>query len=147
MYSMQVVFTARFLLFLGKRKGMSYLYILLTSVILLFSSGVSIPHAEVEKAFNDNDPAAIVSLTKDKVLMTVLGNDGAFSKPQAKLILRDFFTKYPNGKFTFIFKAKPSETGSFSIGNYIVKDETFRTTFNFKKEGNVFKIETLNIER
>jgi hypothetical protein len=126
---------------------MSYLYIFLTSVVLTFSGAAVIPHAEVEKAFNDNDEAALVALTKDKVLMTVTGNDGAFSKPQAKLILRDFFAKYPNGKFSFIFKAKPSETGSFSIGNYVVKDETFRITFQFKKEGNVFKIETLNIER
>lgn len=108
---------------------------------------VSVPHAELEKAFNANDATTIVKMTKEKVLLTVVGSDGAFSQAQAKLILRNFFAKHPKGKFNYIFKGKESNGGSFSIGNYIVKEETFRVTFHFKKVGSVFKIETLIIER
>ncbi len=130
-----------------KKNSMNYLYILLTSVVLSFAGASTVPHAELEKAFNDNDAKTIVSLTKEKVLLTVVGSDGAFSQPQTKLILRGFFSKYPNGKFEFIFKGKESDGGSFSIGNYIVKDETFRVTFHFKKVEGDYKIETLIIER
>ncbi len=126
---------------------MSYLYILLASVMLTFSAGTVIPHTELEKAFETNDASTIVELSKDKLLMTILGNEGAYAKPQAKLILKDFFTTYPKGKCSFIFKGKESDSGSFSIANYTVKDQTFRCTFHFKKVGSVFKIETLNIEK
>ena len=126
---------------------MSYLYILLASVVLTFSTGTMIPHSELEKAFENNDASSIVEMSKDKLLMTILGNEGAYAKPQAKLILKDFFTSHPRGKCSFIFKGKESPSGSFSIANYTVKEETFRCTFHFKKVASVFKIETLNIEK
>lgn len=126
---------------------MAYFYILLTTFALSLSGVADVPHADLDKAFNANDAAAVVSFSKDKVLMNVLGSEGAFSQPQAKLILRDFFTKHPKGKFSFIFKGRASDNGSFSIGNYVVKDETFRVTFHFKKDGAQYRIETLNIEK
>lgn len=124
---------------------MSYFYILLASLVLSFT-GADIPHNELERAFNSNDAGAIVELAKEKVLMNILGNEGAYSQPQAKIVLKDFFSKHPNGKFTFIFRGKEAESGSFSIGNYVSKGTTFRVTFHFKKIGSVFRIESLNIE-
>lgn len=126
---------------------MSYFYILLASVLLTFSSPTEIPHSELEKAFVANDPNGIVNLSKEKLLMTILGEEGAYAKPQAKQVLKDFFTKYPKGSFNFIFKGKEADNGSFSIANYIAKGETLRVTFHFKKVGSVFRIETLNIEK
>lgn len=124
---------------------MSYLYILLASLVLSFS-GTEIPHNELERAFNANDAISIVDLAKEKVLMNILGTEGAYSQSQAKIVLKDFFTKQPNGKFTFIFRGKEADSGSFSIGNYVSKGTTFRVTFHFKKIGSGFRIESLNIE-
>jgi hypothetical protein len=124
---------------------MSYFYILLASLVLSFV-GSDIPHGELERAFNANDANAIVELSKEKVLMNILGSEGAYSQSQAKIVLKDFFSKQPNGKFTFIFRGKEADSGSFSIGNYVSKGITFRTTFHFKKIGSVFRIESLNIE-
>ncbi|MFA7273202.1 MAG: DUF4783 domain-containing protein [Crocinitomicaceae bacterium] len=124
---------------------MSYFYLLLASLVLSFS-GADIPHNELEKAFNANDAKAIVELSKEKVLLNVLGNEGAYSQSQANIVLKDFFSKQPNGKFSFIFKGKEADSGTFSIGNYVSKGTTFRVTFHFKKIGSVFRIETLTIE-
>lgn len=125
---------------------MSYFYILLASILLSFSGAGDIPHSELEKGFNDNDANRIVSLAKEKILMKVLNDEGAYSQAQAKLILKDFFQSHPMGKFDFIFKGKPSDNGSFSIGNYVYKDKTFRVTVHFKKSGANYQVETLNIE-
>ena len=70
---------------------MSYLYILLTSVLLAVAGVSDLPHPEIERAFNANDAGSLVALTNDKVLLSVLGKDGAYSKPQAKL-------KYDNNR-------------------------------------------------
>jgi len=119
---------------------------LLASLVLSFTLS-DIPHGELERAFNLNDANAIVELSKEKVLLNILGNEGVYSQSQTKIILKDFFTKQPKGKFAFIFRGKEADSGSFSIGNYIVKGSTFRVTFHFKKIGSVFRIETLNIEQ
>jgi Domain of unknown function (DUF4783) len=126
---------------------MNYLYILLASVVLTFSGASLIPHTELEKAFESNEASTVIDLSKDKVLMTILGKEGVYAKPQAKLILKDFFTSNPKGSFEFIFKGKESSSDSFSIGNYKVKNDVFRVTFHFKKVGSTFLIETLNIEK
>ncbi|MBU2020248.1 MAG: DUF4783 domain-containing protein, partial [Bacteroidetes bacterium] len=107
---------------------------------------VEIPHAEVEKAFNENDATKVMTFCKDKVLLKVLGEEGAYSQTQAKLVIKDFFQKYPKGKFSFIFKGKAQDSGSFSIGNYEVKDKTFRVTLHFKKLNTSYLVETIQIE-
>lgn len=126
---------------------MSYLYSLLTTVIFSLSLQSSIPFSSIEKAFSSNNASEITALGKEKILLNVLGKEGAYSKSQANLVLKDFFTKKPGNTFKFIFKSKESSDGSFAIGNYESKAETFRVTIHFKKESSEFKIESLAIEK
>ena len=106
-----------------------------------------VPYSSIEKAFNANNASEIVAHGKEKILLTVLGKEGAYSKSQASLVLKDFFTKKPDGTFKFIFKSKESTDGSFAIGNYECKSETFRVTIHFKKESGAYKIESMTIEK
>lgn len=126
---------------------MTFLYAFLTSIALSFSVQSEIPYGSVEKAFIANDAGDIVSLGKDKMLINVLGKEGAYSQSQANLVLKDFFSKKPGSAFKFIFKGKESADGSFAIGNYESKGEVFRVTIHFKKIGSDFKIESLIIEK
>ncbi|MFN5149808.1 MAG: DUF4783 domain-containing protein [Flavobacteriia bacterium] len=127
---------------------MSFLYVFLTSLVLSLSAQTDIPYSAIEKAFATNDAANIVALGKDKMLINILGKEGAYSQPQANLILKDFFSKKPASGFKFIFKGKESADGSFAIGNYESKsNESFRVTIHFKKIGSDFRIESLNIEK
>lgn len=126
---------------------MGYLYSFLTAVLFSLSMQSSIPFSSIEKAFAANNAGEITALGKEKILLNVLGKEGAYSKSQANLVLKDFFTKKPGNTFKFIFKSKESSDGSFAIGNYESKAETFRVTIHFKKEGSDFKIESLAIEK
>lgn len=106
-----------------------------------------IPYSSIEKAFISNDANDIIALGKDKMLINVLGKEGAYSIPQANLVLKDFFTKKPASTFKFIFKGKETADGSFAIGTYESKGEKFRVTIHFKKISGDFKIESLIIEK
>ena len=106
-----------------------------------------IPYSTIEKAFVSNDAASIIGLGKDKILLNVLGKEGAYSTSQANLVLKDFFTKKPGSTFKFIFKGKETSDGSFAIGNYESKQESFRVTIHFKKINGDFKMESLTIEK
>ncbi len=124
---------------------MNSLITLLTSFIILFSIPTDIPYASLEKAMESNDAKVIVDLGKDKVLLNILGKEGAYNHSQAELILGEFFDKKPKGTFTYIFKGKESSDGIFAVGTYTVKNESFRTTFHFRTVKSESKLESLTI--
>jgi hypothetical protein len=126
---------------------MGLIYSFITSLIISLTIQGEIPYSSLEKAFSSNDANAIVAVGKEKILLNILGKEGAYSKSQAGLVIKDFFTKKPGNAFKFIFKGKESSEGSFAIGTYESKGESFRVTIHFKKEGSDFKIESLTIEK
>lgn len=124
---------------------MNTLIKLVTSLILLFTIPNEIPYNSIEKAMESNDAKTIISLGKDKILLNISGKEGAYTHSQAQLILSEFFNKKPKGSFSFIFKGKETSDGIFAVGNYVVKNETFRTTFHFKTTKSEPKLESLTI--
>ena len=130
-----------------KNDFMSFLYVFITSIFLSLNIQSEIPYSTIEKAFVSNDASSIIGLGKDKILLNVLGKEGAYSASQANLVLKDFFTKKPGSSFKFIFKGKETSDGSFAIGNYESKLEIFRVTIHFKKINSDFKMESLTIEK
>ncbi|MBI1837974.1 MAG: DUF4783 domain-containing protein [Flavobacteriia bacterium] len=126
---------------------MSFFYSFLTTMLFSLNLMTEIPYAGIESAFSDSNASGIVSYGKDKILLNVLGNEGVYSQSQAALVLKDFFNKKPITSFKFMFKGKETADGSFAIGTYVSKTESFRVTIQFKKSGNDFKIESLTIEK
>ena len=126
---------------------MAYLYAFLTSILISLSVQSDIPYAGIENAFSSNNASEVASYGKEKLIMNIMGKEGVYSRSQAGLVLKDFFTKKPGGSFKFIFKSKESSDGSFAIGTYDSKGESFRVTIHFKKEGSDYRIESLTIEK
>ena len=126
---------------------MAYLYAFLTSILISLSVQGDIPYAGIEKAFSSNNASEVAGYGKEKLIMNIMGKEGVYSRSQAGLVIKDFFTKKPGGSFKFIFKSKESRDGSFAIGTYDCKGESFRVTIHFKKEGSDYRIESLTIEK
>lgn len=124
---------------------MHLIFSLITALALSIGVG-EIPYAAIERGFETNNPSEIVKCGKEKILINVLGKEGAYSQSQAGLVLKDFFGKNPGNRFDFYFKGKESSDGSFAIGNYFSKGQEFRVTVHFKKLGSDYKIESLTIE-
>jgi hypothetical protein len=124
---------------------MNTLVKLVTSIILLFTIPNDIPYSSIEKAMESNDAKAIIDLGTDKILLNISGKEGAYTHSQGKLILNEFFSKKPKGTFSFIFKGKETSDGIFAVGNYVVKSETFRTTFHFTLVKSEPRLESLTI--
>ncbi len=106
-----------------------------------------IPFEKMEQGFTTNAVKPIFETVKEKVMLNVLGNEGVYSKAQAELILKDFFTKKPGNKFHFIFKGKETAEGTFAIGIYESVEEKFRITFQFKQFESNYRLESLSIEK
>ena len=125
---------------------MGLIYSLVTFV--MFSSGtMDVPFKSVESAFKSGNAKDLVSIGKEKILINVDGTEGVYSKSQATLVLKKFFTKYPVKSFSYIHKGGGSSEGSFAIGTYTSGSSEFRVTVHFKKIKGNFKIESLAIEK
>ena len=126
---------------------MSVFYAFLTSVLLTFVPSDNVPYNKVKTAIENNDSRGLVDISKDKLIISVLGSEGVYGHSQAELILKDFFAKNPGNKFEFTFKGRPTSEGVFAIGNYDSNGGKYRITIHFKKIGSDFKLESFTIEK
>lgn len=125
---------------------MNFIFTVISALILLFPTQNDVPYAKIESAFVQKNATTIVENSKNKILINILGKEGAYSKSQAVMVLKSFFNQVSPKDFNFTFKGKPSANGTFAIGNYICSDKNYRVTFNFKVEGQYYKIESITIE-
>lgn len=126
---------------------MGFLYTFLSAFLLNMFAASEIPYSAVETAFLNGDAAKIVAYGKEKMIINVVDKEGVYSQSQASQVLKDFFTRKPASSFKFTFKGKETEEGTFAIGSYVSKGESYRVTIKWKKIGADYKIETINIEK
>lgn len=96
------------------------------------------------KSGNSGRLAAFFSSTIDLLLPD---NEGTYSKTQAELIIKDFFSKYPPSNFIIKQRGSSSEGSKFAIGIYqCTKGKSFRTYFLLKKSNNNYFITLLEFD-
>lgn len=126
---------------------MNLIYAIITTIVLGIPLQQGIPYAKLDAAFDQKNAEAIVGLAKEKVLINILGKEGAYSKSQAILVLKDFFNGKSNGSFNFTFKGNDSPSGTFAIGCYSCGTNKYRVTIHFKNTDDGSKIESITIEK
>ncbi|HNW88635.1 MAG TPA: DUF4783 domain-containing protein [Bacteroidales bacterium] len=102
--------------------------------------------ASVAAAISAGDSKALASYFSPSIDLTVPGTDGTYSKSQAEMILKDFFTKYPPVTFKINQQGSSNEGSQFAIGTLSTKTATFKTYFLIKKRDNVPLVQQLQFE-
>jgi len=120
---------------------------LVTGILIFLANSSDIPYSTIEKAIKANDSKTIIQLGKDPIQLNILGKEGAYNHSQAVMISGDSFTKIPKGDFVFVFKGKETSDGTFAIGKYTLKKESFRLSFHFREIKTSSKLESLTIEK
>lgn len=127
---------------------MGFLYALLSMLILNLSSGSdAIPYTAIESAFASGDASKIASYGKEVMILNVQNKEGAYSQSQAAQVLKEFFQRKPASSFKFTFKGKETDEGTFALGTYQSKTESYRVTIKWKKIGSDYRIESIAIEK
>lgn len=72
--------------------------------------------------------------------------DNVYSKQQAKLIIKDFFTKHVPTNFTVLHKGGPAES-QYVVGSLSTKNGTFRVTLLIKQRDEKSYIHLLRFEQ
>ncbi|MFW5706474.1 MAG: DUF4783 domain-containing protein [Bacteroidota bacterium] len=103
---------------------------------------------QVTEALNKGNARDVAQHFGSTVDLKLPGNEGTYSRNQAELILRNFFSANSAGSFSLQHQGKPSRDGSvYVIGTYIAKNGTsFRTYFLLKKISDKMVLHLLQME-
>ncbi|HOV10815.1 MAG TPA: DUF4783 domain-containing protein [Bacteroidales bacterium] len=101
----------------------------------------------VASAINAGDAKKLASYFSPSIDLTLPGTEGTYSKSQAEMIIKDFFTKYPPVSFKINQQGSSNEGSQFAVGTMISKAATFKTYFLIKKRDGFPLLHQLQFEQ
>lgn len=102
---------------------------------------------DVAAAIKTGNASNVSKFFSANVDLKILDKEDVYSKAQAELILKDFFTKNAIKSFTVIHKGTSKNGDQFAIGSYETSaGKKFRSYCLFKKEGAILTIQQLRFE-
>lgn len=123
------------------------------SVLLIFAilSGFSditlagdLPDGIVN-AFKTGNAKELSKFFNSNIDLTVIEKQDIYSKPQAEIILKEFFSKNPPSNFVVLHQGG-KEGAKYIIGNLTTSNGTFRISLLLKNQDNTQVIQQLRIE-
>jgi Domain of unknown function (DUF4783) len=123
--------------------------------ILLALGIASISHAQTQDAdmdaiavkISNTDHVGLEKVFGDMVEISLPGNEGSYSKNQAKFILKDFFLKYPIKSFTIKHRGNSTNGSKYAIGEYEYEKGKLRAYFLLKKKEGKYRIHILQFAK
>lgn len=116
----------------------------------IFASFVIRPHfdivTDIAAAIKKGSSSEVAKFFNSTIDLTVPDNEGTYSKTQAELILKDFFTKYPPSSFSINHNGSSNDGSLYAIGTYSTGSDSYRTYFLLKKSGTTYLIQKLEFE-
>lgn len=102
--------------------------------------------ADVAAAIKSGNASSVAAYFNSSLDLTVPGNDGTYSKSQAELILKDFFSSNPPKSFSISHQGSSNDGSQYGIGSYVTASSSYRAYFLMKKSGSSFLIQKLEFE-
>ncbi|MCW3086027.1 MAG: hypothetical protein JWP12_3393 [Bacteroidetes bacterium] len=104
---------------------------------------------DITGAIRSGNPKNISKFFIDNIDLKVIEQEDVYSKEQAEMILKDFFSKHPVKSYTVAHKSDPKNGSQYVIGTLETANGKFRTYFLIKTVGSqsliqLFRIETEN---
>jgi len=114
---------------------------------LLMSFSVADPFANVVSALNKGSVDGLAHYFDNMVEINLPSNANSYSKSQAVVILKEFFSTNAVKSFKLIHKGNSGEGSSYGIGSLVTSRGTFRTSFFFHRKGDNFVLQELRFEK
>lgn len=124
---------------------MKRFFTLIATTVLLSSFTFFISIDEVVTAMKNGDATQIARFFDNTVEITMPDKSNNYSKNQAEIVLKDFFTT--NGVKTFEVIHKGENAGSqYCIGTLVTKNGSFRTTVFMKQKNDKQLLQEIRFE-
>lgn len=102
---------------------------------------------ELADAIRAGDAHHIAGYFDAKVNLALSNQEDVYSKAQAELLIKDFFTRNPAKSFTLVHKGSSKEGSLFAVGTLTcTNNKTFRVSFVMKSVKGANTIQELRFE-
>ena len=101
---------------------------------------------DIISAMRSGNAAQISKFFDNTVEITFPDKSNAYSKSQAELVLKDFFSTNEVRSFSVLHKGD-NETSQFCIGILQTRNGQYRTTFYLKQKGERLLLQELRFEK
>jgi len=102
---------------------------------------------ELAEAIRAGDAHHIAGYFDAKVNLALSNQEDVYSKAQAELLIKDFFSRNPAKSFTLVHKGSSKEGSLFAVGTLVcTNNKSFRVSFVMKSVKGVNTIQELRFE-
>jgi hypothetical protein len=103
---------------------------------------------DIGTAIRSGDARQIARFFNSNVDLTIFNQEEVYSKAQAEMVLKDFFSKNAPKSFTIIHKGVSKEGARYAIGTLTTtQGQNIRTYFFVKESGGNSSIQELRFEK
>jgi len=119
--------------------------VILAMAFLSFSFTIDVID-DIASAIRTGNPKNISKYFIENVDLKVIEQEDVYSKQQAEMILKDFFTKHPVKNYTVGHKSLSKNGSQYVVGTLETTNGKFRTYFLLKTTGSETLIQQFRIE-
>ncbi|MFA6924942.1 MAG: DUF4783 domain-containing protein [Bacteroidales bacterium] len=101
---------------------------------------------DITKAINSGNSKELAKFFNTTIDLTLPGYEDTYSKAQAEIIVKEFFTKNTPKSFTVIHKGLSKDNSPYIIGKLETSKNSFRVTYLLRKVSDKFLIHQLRFE-
>lgn len=103
--------------------------------------------ARVQRGLQSSDPALVLTDVPTRVEIVLFGQGGMFGRPQATLVLRDFFRRHPPSQMLFS-EPSLSEGGQSATGRYSTNaGGTLNVRVTHRLDGDQWELASIRIDQ
>jgi hypothetical protein len=124
---------------------MKHFLVLPLLIVFLSSFFTNAGIDEVVAAMKAGNSVLLAKYFDNVVDISMPDKSNSYSKSQAEMVIKDFFTSNPVKSFEIIHKGENAGS-QFCIGTLQTKNGTFRTTIFMKKKGDIQVLQELRFE-
>lgn len=121
-------------------------YLLFFCLCIFLSSFITISFTEIANALKSGDASQVSKYLDNTVEITLPESTKSYSKNQAQLVLRQFFSNNPVKDFKLIHESE-NEGSQYCIGNLSTANGVFRTTIYMKQKGDKQLVQEMRFEK
>lgn len=104
-------------------------------------------YTDINSSMKSGNFKTIASYFNSSVELNIPGADGLYSKGQAELLMKEFFTKNTPKNFTVKHDGVSQDGSKYSIGTLETSTGSYRTYYYLKNNNGNFLIKELRIEK
>lgn len=127
--------------------------VLLAGIVTAFTmsasasnQGAAGPFEDVVSSIKSGDASSLSRYLDNTVEINISGKSSSYSKSQAEIILKDFFSKNQVKSFELIHQGEGGGGSRFGIGNMGTSGGAYRTSFFLQKKGGSMVLNELRFE-